>query len=683
MVLALAFLSYAWVLALPLTAIDTIPTIAASRIQAIRDLPDLLIRELRGGAGGDFSYYRPLTLCTYSVNYLISGWDPFGFHLLDLLLHALAVASVFWMARIAFDRGRWQASLVAALFGLHAAAIEVVPAVSRREEPILVIGFSVALLGARLLPSRAGFWTVLAGSLIAVTSVERGLVVPAVVGLHILLRRPAPAGLAAGLRRAVIWSLPSLAVALAFFGVRAALFGTHEIRYDQGNLVRTPYEFFLSIVYPQQLIELQIPRAPIAAALGGVIVLGVAALLLWTFWRSRDRSLHAFVIGFGAAYCLLFAIAGQRHPWYTYTAVPAFALSLVALATEAFAARQGRHAAVRSWLLLALCGVLALPIVISSPVFRDYPAWRIAGQLGGRFTAELERTAASLPSEVLPVIVNLPSSYRESSSEYLVTRSAAILWPRSVLVWCKLHDVAREIAFVGAADFVGSVTVPETEFPSQAAVRIFFPPGGSQYIDPEQAYPSKTLSPGAAGREFAWPPPSLGPGRPELFVFDGERLRPLVLPGRAMRSRPCCVTDLAPIEEAGVRLAEAVLQPRERREAILEIGDPHVPVGGAAQDRVLLERPAREDVETGIGSGEWGEKLIDERLALDRGPRSAVEILERDPLRLHQPAVASHERPAVHRPVDPSVDPAYDGAQVGERGGRVAAGQSAGRRIGE
>jgi hypothetical protein len=531
MVLAVAFLSYAWILDLPLTAVDTIPTIAASRIGTTHDLPDLLIRELRGGAGGDFSYYRPLTLCTYSVNYLISGWDPFGFQLMDLLLHAVAVACVFWMARIAFDRGRWQASLVAALFGLHSAAIEVVPAISRREEPILVIGFSLALVGSRLLPSRAGWWTALVGSLIAVTSVERGLVVPAVVGLYLLLCRPAPEGFAATFRRAVIGALPSLAVALAFFGLRGALFGTHEIRFDARNLIRTPYEFFLSVVYPQQIIDLRLPRSPIAVGLGGASFLGVSALLVWSFWRSRERSLHAFVIGFVAAYCLLFAVAGQRHPWYTYTAIPAFALSLVALASEAFEGAREHRAAVRSWLLLALCGALALPIVISSPVFRDYPAWRIAGRLGETFTAELKMTAESLPPEVLPVIVNVPSSYRESSSEYLVTRSAAILWPRSVMAWCRVHGVAREIAYLGSADFVGSVTVPETEFSSPAAVRIYFPTGGSQYFDPEQMYPSRSLSPGAAGREFPWPPPNLGAGRPELFVFDGERISALVPPG--------------------------------------------------------------------------------------------------------------------------------------------------------
>jgi len=560
-VLALAFISYAWVLDLPLTAVDTIPTIAAARVSALADLPDLLIRELRGGAGGGFSYYRPLTLCTYSLNYLLSGWKPFGYHLTDLLLHALAAASVFWMARVAFDRGRRQALLVAALFALHPAGIEVVPAISRREEPILVIGFALALVGARALPSRSGWWGVVAGSVIAVTSVERGLVVPAVVGLYVLLRRPAPGGIVASLGRAGLWTLPSLGVALGFFGLRGALFGTHEIRYAPANLVRTPYEFLLSAVYPQQPLDLHLPRSLIGVALGGACLLGVAALLVWNLWRGRDRSLHAFAIAAAAAYCLLFAVAGQRHPWYTYTAIPAFALSLAALTAEALEAIRIRRAAVRAWLQLLACAAVAVPLVMSSPVLRDYPAWRIAGRLGETFTAELRRTLEGLPPEVVPVIVNLPSAYRESSSEYLVTRSAAILWPRSVLAWCRVQGLEREVAFLGAADLVGSVAAPQAEFSSPSALRIWFAPGGSQYFDPEQEYATRSLGPGAAGREFPYPPPGLGSGRPELFVFEGERLRPLAAAAQARGSPPGRLGGAAPIEEPGKRLAEAVLHP--------------------------------------------------------------------------------------------------------------------------
>jgi hypothetical protein len=267
------------------------------------------------------------------------------------------------------------------------------------------------------------------------------------------------------------------------------------------------------------------------------------------------------MIAWAAAYCLLFAVAGQRHPWYTYTAIPAFALSLVALAAEALAAPRTRGGAVRSWFALLLCAALAVPLAISSPVLRDYPAWRVAGGLGEVFTAELRRTVDGLPSEVLPVIVNLPSSYRESTSEYLVTRSAAILWPRSVLAWCRVHGIAREIAFLGASELVGSVEVPEAELSSPSALRIYFAPGGSQYVDPEQAYVTRSLGLGAAGREFPYPPPNLGRGRPELFVFDGVRLRPLAPPGPPITSLPRRLDDAAPIEVPGMRLAEAVLHP--------------------------------------------------------------------------------------------------------------------------
>ena len=48
-VLLAAVVPYLWVLRLPLTAVDTIPTVEAARVVSFQEIPALLLRELRGG----------------------------------------------------------------------------------------------------------------------------------------------------------------------------------------------------------------------------------------------------------------------------------------------------------------------------------------------------------------------------------------------------------------------------------------------------------------------------------------------------------------------------------------------------------------------------------------------------------------------------------------------------------
>lgn len=530
--LLLACLSYAWVLRLPLTAIDTIPTIAAAEVDSIAEVPGLFVRELRAGVGGGFAYYRPITLITYSLDLLLHGWDPLGYHVTDLILHALATLAVYWMARLAFGCGPGASLLVSLLFVLHSAAVEVVPAVARRQEPLLVAGMCLALIGAARLPVRSGWWLLVGGTLLAMGSVERGVIVAPVVFVFLLLRPGVREGFLGRLRQALIRSLPSFAVVLGFMAFRNLLYGTDEILFHPVNLLLTPYELLQVLVYPQQIIELRVPRTVPGLVGGGLLAAGTAAAGLWVLLRTRLRWLIAFVFLAVMGYGVLLGIAGQRHSWYTYSMVPVFSLLLVLLGLEAWRDLRRGKGRVGAAVQLVLCGAVLLPILISSPVVRDYPGWRVAGELGERFTAELQRVDRELPPGVALVIVNLPAHFMESNTDYLVTRSAAILWPRSVEVWSEIHGISRPTVLLGAAELVGSIDVPEVRFPDSGRVEIYFPNGGgANYVDPENTFEkSRSLFPRARGREFVWPPAAVL-GKPfRLFVFDGVRLQPREAP---------------------------------------------------------------------------------------------------------------------------------------------------------
>lgn len=522
---ALAVWPYRQALEAPFNAVDAIPTVAAARVDGIAELPALLLRELRGGAQIGGSYWRPVTMLSYGLDWLAWGWNPAGYHATDLVLAGLAAVAVYAMVRIAFARGVAFAAAVALLFALHPAAIEVVPAVARRQEPLLVIGIALALIGAAGLPRRTALALHLSGCVAAVASVERGLAVPAIIGSYLLLCHPAGGGPAVRLRRAVLGGLPALAIALGFFALRTRLFGSGGIVFDPASLVRIPPRVALWLLYPQQIVDVGRPESALGAfalAAAAVVLASAAALVLL---RTRERALLLFCALWIGSYTLLFTIAGQAHPWYVYTAVPALMLAAVAIAAEALGwLRAGARVPAAAGALLA--AALALPSAAVAPLWMPYPAWSAVDALSARFLAELDRVSAEMPPDTTLVLLALPGAYRESDGDWLVTQSAAGLWPRSLRVWREVRGIPQPIVALGAAELVGGAGAPEVALDGDR-LRVAFASGASRYVNPEgeaAAFPPTSRE--DRGVSFRWPPD--GAAEPlAIFVFDGERLVPI------------------------------------------------------------------------------------------------------------------------------------------------------------
>jgi len=528
LVLVLAGASYAWVIALPLTGIDSIPTIAAAHVESVWELPSVLVRELRGGAQQGGAYYRPLTLLTYGVESLLWEWSARGHHATDLACHALAALAIFWMGRLAFGLGVPSALAAVALFLLHPAVNEVVPAVSRRQEPLLVIALAITLIGAARVPARHGGALLLLGSVAAVCAVERGLVVPGIVFAYLLFQRPGAAGIGARLRRALLWTLPAFGVALGFYALRATLFGSGGIVFEPDRAVRIFTQYVLQLIHPQQLFDLQAPTTNLGAVAWLAVAVVAAASAGWIFSRSERKGTLLFSLAWIVGYGLLFSIAGQGQSWYPYTAVPALGLLLVTVAAEgASAARRGTDLARGAWALAGVAAI-AIPLIWTSPALQRYPAWKIAGGLSERFLTELSRVVEEIPPEATPVIINLPGHYRENDSQLRVTRSAAILWPRSIDAWKQVNGIEREIVVLGAAEFVSEVSTPEIAFRDEAGahrVAISFGDGPSAYKAPDRQ--GTSITPLENRRGFEFPLDALpAEQRYAIFVFDGERLQP-------------------------------------------------------------------------------------------------------------------------------------------------------------
>ena len=145
------------------------------------------------------SPYRPVVNASYAIDRAIWGTGPFGFHLTNIVLHALVVVLLHAMLRAALADARartssgarrpppsddWLAFGGAALFGVHPLLSEAVGYVSGRSELLCGLFFVAALLCARaaILRSQAWLW-VPAGllAILALLSKEVALVLPVVL----------------------------------------------------------------------------------------------------------------------------------------------------------------------------------------------------------------------------------------------------------------------------------------------------------------------------------------------------------------------------------------------------------------------------------------------------------------------------------------------------------------------
>jgi protein O-mannosyl-transferase len=84
---------------------------------------------------GVSSFYRPIFLLTIAVDILTFGFDPFWFHIHNLLWHLLCVI-VFWKFILQLKLNREQAILACSFFALHPINSEVVVWISSRNDSI-------------------------------------------------------------------------------------------------------------------------------------------------------------------------------------------------------------------------------------------------------------------------------------------------------------------------------------------------------------------------------------------------------------------------------------------------------------------------------------------------------------------------------------------------------------------
>jgi protein O-mannosyl-transferase len=259
-----------------------------------------------------FNRFRPVVNVSYAFDTVLWDGDPFGYHLTSVLLHALAAALLFLLARALIAdaagkdtaeapgrTGRAAAPLVAAtLFAVHPLMTEAVGYVSARPEVLCAVFVFASLLAARVAMRGQPRWWVpaVAAWALGLGSRENAAMVPVLWLAYDRLLAPgdAPA------RRRRLWRLhvPAIALVVAAGAFRVGAF----LRDEAGALPREVWRHFLtelpifwrylglllwpadqSLVHPAQRVASAFdPLVLVAAA--GMVALAVAAWIVRRRW---------------------------------------------------------------------------------------------------------------------------------------------------------------------------------------------------------------------------------------------------------------------------------------------------------------------------------------------------------------------------------------------------------------
>ena len=154
------------------------------------------VTELRWGDIFSHRVYRPVRTLTYAFNYWADGPDPSGYHLFNLLLHALNSILVYRLFRVVTGR-RTPALAGALLFAAHPVQTAAVAYVSGRKDLLaafFILAGCLSFLSYRDTARRRYLLLCLACLVVGVLSKELVIVLPALLLLLDLCRPDRSAG---------------------------------------------------------------------------------------------------------------------------------------------------------------------------------------------------------------------------------------------------------------------------------------------------------------------------------------------------------------------------------------------------------------------------------------------------------------------------------------------------------
>ena len=478
---ALAALAlYAHTVAYPFVWDDEVIVVENRQIQSLGNLPRIFTSHAFAGAdtalgvSGVAEYYRPAWIASLAVDQAIWKGRAFGFHLTNVLLHALAAVLVAWLALELL--GNAAAALVAgALFALHPAHAEAVAWVSARNE-LLLGAFTVLAFLAYVRWRRRGGAVdavlAIAAFLVALLSKETAVVLPALALLFewtAARSGAARAGERGGARR-WLGPLALAAVAAAFWAVRSRLVAPLPLPETLGTrLLAAPAILFtdlrlLLVPVGLRVFHLFDPPRSLADPFVAFGLLTIAVLVVLLLRLRRRLPVAALGLGWMLVALLpVSGIAGFPRPTpiaerYLYLPSVGWALLATSVLAPLLASRGARERG--AWAVTAAVAVAFAGLALVHGL-----AWRSPFALMTRLTREAPTLA--IGHDGLGLVQRREGRWAEAAASFATAAQLAPDDPRyrfhlaeSLERLGRLEDAAR----VYQDAIAGGIRYPEAWF---------------------------------------------------------------------------------------------------------------------------------------------------------------------------------------------------------------------------
>lgn len=273
------------------------------------------------------AYWRPIISTSYAVDWQLGGGSPLAYHITNSILQAIVGALTFatlrrWIGSV------WPALLAALIFVVHPTKAESVAWISGRTDVVCMIAALMVTqgIGRRLRGVPGGLTLEVFGTLLAYTSKEQAIVLPAFAAIEAWVAADRGAIDFAMVKRIVRVALPQAIIAIVYLGIRTVVLPVKAINVEGG--IRASDHFlailesigrFISLTFAPH--DLSILQGLIHVAGGqpihstAYIILGVVGLIALSLaaWLLR-KQLPFVMIGIGF---YLFTLAPTSNIIYT------------------------------------------------------------------------------------------------------------------------------------------------------------------------------------------------------------------------------------------------------------------------------------------------------------------------------------------------------------------------------
>ena len=278
-------------------ATDSLTLIETSRVRTVADFVQIFTQPLMHGSGfTDVAlFYRPLSSLSYAVEYPLWGAAPGGYHLTNVVLHAVAAVLVAVTVREMTTRPV-VGYLSGVLFTVHPLAVDVVPAIARRQDilvAIFVLGTLLLFVRSRQADCPRLFGGAVVTYALALGAKETALVVPGLIFFWVAVHQEASEW-RSRIVTAFIPTIPFIGITLVYIIVRVAVLGGlggYRPGVGSGSVstwIFVPVKYLLWVAQPTTIVRTtlgNLPRPILVIGVVGAVVVGTG--LIW--WRGLYR----------------------------------------------------------------------------------------------------------------------------------------------------------------------------------------------------------------------------------------------------------------------------------------------------------------------------------------------------------------------------------------------------------